>query len=193
MCGRYQVDFEDVSEALAQELGLAPMPEWIAEARDIRPAECAPVLLDAGDGVRLKNIKWGFEREDGGLVINARVESLSGRAMFRGLEARQRCAMPATRYYEWRGGDRQKFEIDLIDRRVFYLAGLYRMGREESEFVVLTQPPVARIEPIHNRMPLLLDTPEALAKWFSGGKPLFSNDAGLRVAASGPEQLQMQF
>lgn len=195
MCGRYCVDFEEVSEALADELGLLAdvadvMP--LSGQADIRPSDAAPVLIRDAKRTALRQMKWGFEKPGGGLVINARSETLAQRPMFRDLMPRQRCAMPASRYYEWRKGDRQKFEIGIDDRNVFFLAGLYRIGPEGCTFVVITQPPVVAITPIHDRMPLLLDSPNALEDWLDGEMPLFSDEARLSIAASGPEQLQMQ-
>ena len=113
--------------------------------------------------------------------------------MFRGLVRDQRCAMPATRYFEWRRSDRQKFAIDLLGADLFWLAGLWRVGGAGQEFVVLTQPPVAAIEPVHNRMPLLLTDADALGRWLAGETRLYNDSAALRVAAEGPEQLMMRF
>ena len=73
------------------------------------------------------------------------------------------------------------------------MAGLYRSGRAGREFVILTQEPVQAIAPIHNRMPLLLDSRASLDQWLSGAMPLFRASEALDVEADGPEQLQMSF
>ena len=125
-------------------------------------------------------MRWGFEKPQGGLVINARVETIGERPMFRALAQKQRCAMPASGYYEWRRSDRQKYTVALASAGRFYLAGLWRVGVEGPEFVVLTQPPVEAIVPVHNRMR-------------AGETPLYADSAALRVAAAGPEQLSMLF
>ena len=194
MCGRYYVDFDALPDILAEEWGLELHETGMLSMKgrsDICPGSQAPALLRDGRGLSIKPMKWGFEGPEGGLVINARVETIEQKPMYRGIQRRQRCALPAFHYYEWRGGDRQKFEIGLSKKPAFFLAGLYRIGREGSEFVVLTQPPLKPITPIHNRMPLLLDSAAALEAWLGGGNALFSDEAHLRVAASGPEQLQM--
>ena len=73
------------------------------------------------------------------------------------------------------------------------MAGLYRIGGHGREFVILTQPPVSVIAPIHNRMPLLMDSRDALRCWLSGEMPLFQASEALEVAPDGPEQLRMFF
>lgn len=194
MCGRYYVDFDELPEAIAEEWGLdvhGAGTITMAGASDITPGTVAPALLRDGRGFVMKPMRWGFEGPEVGLVINARVETIREKPMYRAIQSGQRCVLPAFHYYEWRGGDRQKYEIGLTDRPMFFLAGLYRIGRQSTEFVVLTQPPLQPITPIHNRMPLLLDSVPALKAWLDGGDARFLDEARLRIAASGPEQLQM--
>ena len=186
MCGRYFIADEAISGFDIELLNRT------AGGAEIRPGMEAPVVV-APEGNTLAPMRWGFERDNGGLVINARVETIGEKPMFRGLARDQRCAMPATRYFEWRRSDRQKFAIDLLGADLFWLAGLWRVGGAGQEFVVLTQPPVAAIEPVHNRMPLILPSRNALARWFGGDVPLFSESRAIRLAAEGPEQLRMAF
>ena len=186
MCGRYFLTEEALSGFDIEQFNRT------GGDREIRPGMDAPVMVAPESGT-LTAMRWGFERDQGGLVINARVETISEKPMFRGLARDQRCAMPATRYFEWRRSDRQKFSIDLTDAGLFWLAGLWRVGGAGPEFVVLTQTPVAAIEPVHNRMPLILPDRDALTRWFGGDVPLFAESRAIRLAAEGPEQMRMPF
>ncbi|MBR1821812.1 MAG: SOS response-associated peptidase family protein [Clostridia bacterium] len=189
MCGRYYID-----EAALRGYESADWASLGLEGgMDVCPGMDAPVLIMAASETAFCQMRWGFDRPEGGLVINARVETMTERTMFRSLSERRRCAIPASRYYEWRRADHQKFEVAFNGADRFWLAGLYRMGRERQEFVVLTQPPVPAIQVIHNRMPLILPTTEAVERWLRGETPLFENNGAVRVAAEGPEQLQMRF
>lgn len=196
MCGRYFVEGEALSaeafDGYAAYLESMPGGMTPGEA-DLRPGDEAPALCASGDGMRLDRMRWGFALPDGRRIINARVETMEQKPMFRNLAKEQRCALPATRYYEWRRSDRQRFRIALESTRLFYLAGLYRIGTEGREFVVLTQPPTPRLARIHNRMPVLLGSRHVLEGWFSGDAPLFDDEDRLRIDADGPEQLQMLF
>ena len=190
MCGRYFMDADDVREYAAD---IAFENRALTEGTDICPGMDAPALVKSGEDTAPRRMRWGFAKPQGGLVINARVETIGEKPMFRALARDQRCAMPASRYYEWRRTDRQKFDISMIDSRRFWLAGLWRLGAAGPEFVVLTQPPVDAIMPVHNRMPLLLTDADALGRWLAGETRLYNDSAALRVAAEGPEQLMMRF
>ena len=187
MCGRYFIADEAIREFDIDALNRASTHG----GAEIQPGMEAPVLLSEGE--RAQAMRWGFAREQGSLVINARVETIHDKPLFRGIADDQRCAIPASRYFEWRRADRQKFAIHLRDVGLFYLAGLYRMGELGREFVVLTQPPVKAIQPVHNRMPLILPDRTSMKCWLSGEMPLFSDDASVLIRAEGPEQLQMAF
>ena len=188
MCGRYYLSPRDLVEYAPEGLYTE---KALDGGTDVCPGMEAPALVDDGGASGARRMRWGFARPEGGLVINARVETMAERDMFRGLAQKQRCALPASKYYEWRRGDRQKFDIALPGR--FFLAGLWRVGGDGAEFVVLTQPPVPAIEPIHDRMPVLLPDVDAMRRWLAGETPLFCDSAALRLHADGPEQLAMRF
>lgn len=182
MCGRYYLDLDQVNFAsYGGERGV----------RDIRPSEEAPVLTGAPGKRSLETMRWGFANDRGGRIINARSESLREKPAFRDLVDRWRCAIPASGYYEWRKGDRQQFNVSRRDGRLFFLAGLYRMGADGPEFVVVTQPPVPGIARFHDRMPLLLPDDAAMEGWLSGGGTPFKDELILSIAAQGNEQLRM--
>ena len=191
MCGRYFMDADDVREYAAD---IDSLNRAASAGVDICPGMEAPALVSEGGNTAVRAMHWGFERPSGGgLIINARVETIAEKPLFQALAQNQRCAMPASRYYEWRTSDRQKYDISLLDSRRFWLAGLWRVGVNGTQFVVLTQPPVDAIVPVHNRMPLLLPDTDAMTRWLAGETRLFANSAALRVAAEGPEQLMMRF
>ncbi len=196
MCGRYYLDFGAIPPSLLKGY---PMADGAFEAAehacrsDICPGDRAPALIKVGRDIVLDVMRWGFERPDGGLVINARVETVGQKPMFRGLVEGQRCVLPATHYYEWRDGDGQKFSIAPKGSDTFYLAGLYRFGPSCREFVVLTQAPVSQLDDLHDRMPLILDSRQAMERWMSGETPLFTGYDALRIDAEGDEQLRMSF
>jgi putative SOS response-associated peptidase YedK len=60
----------------------------------------------------VESMKWGFFNSSG-LVINARIEDLHRRSMFKGIINTQRCVVPVNGYYEW------KRESDVL--RPFYI------------------------------------------------------------------------
>ena len=49
----------------------------------------------------VESMKWGFFNQSG-LVINARIEDVHHRSMFKGIMNTQRCVVPINGYYEWK-------------------------------------------------------------------------------------------
>ena len=124
-------------------------------------------------------MKWGFSRFDGkGIIINARMESASEKAMFKYPYQSQRCLIPAGYYFEWKkdGSKKQKYAIK--QRKPIYMAGLYQMEKTSDIplFVILTRPALSEIEFIHDRMPVILPE-DVREKWLSGkiGAPEITN------------------
>lgn len=123
-----------------------------AEAGEIRPGMRAPVLTAADAAPRL--LGWGYARPHGGLVINARSETVCERPMFRGDFLYRRCLVPASGFYEWSRG-KDKYFFRRPDGRMLFMGGLYR--EDDDRFVVLTAPAVPPVSPIHDRIPVLID------------------------------------
>lgn len=190
MCGRYFIesdaldfdgylDWEDAGEGFT--------------TGDVNPGDNALALVEQDSQAVPRVMRWGFGGQSGKTIINARVETIGEKPMFKGLEKRQRCVLPASRYYEWRRADGQKYDVGMKEGGLFYLAGLYRIGERGNEFVVVTQPPVEQIQRIHDRMPLILPDRAAAEAWLRGSDARFTRNEAVTVRAEGSEQLTMSF
>src|ERR1700674_3316669 len=102
MCGRYTLTkqeglVEDLEAALDPE---APKNEWWKPRWNVAPTQPAPVCV-LRDGVRfVEMMRWGLvpfwaKDKKAPLMINARVESVDTKPMFRDALARKRCLVPA--------------------------------------------------------------------------------------------------
>ena len=121
---------------------------------------------EAGCGIHTEDLLWGFPGFDKGkLLINARAESVKDRPTFADSFAGRRCALPAAGFYEW-DKKKEKVIFTLPDSPILYLAGIYRPYGAENRFVVLTREANASMEPVHDRMPLILTGDEVLP-WVS--------------------------
>lgn len=182
MCGRYTLTRqEDVVEELQASLGVAAQSEWWKPRFNVAPTQPAPVVI-LKDGTRLvEMMRWGLvpfwagrEGAKPPLMINARIETLASKPMFRDALARKRCLVPADGFYEWKRAGAAKttkpqpMYIHPRDGHVFAFAGLWARARtdegEQLSFTIITGPPNALVAPIHDRMPVVL-APEAYAAW----------------------------
>jgi putative SOS response-associated peptidase YedK len=179
MCARFQ---QTTSAAkLAEVFGIkGPLPN--APAR----MNCSPtdrlmiVLCDPETGERrLDLLRWGLvpwfakDLKAGVKAINARAEGIAAKPTFREAFARRRCLVPADNFYEWEtlpDGKKRPLSIGLADGGLFAMAGLWERWKDKAtgetvrSFTVVTGPANAKLAPIHDRMPVLLD-PADWAAW----------------------------
>lgn len=165
MCGRISLFAElgDLASQFRFNPGLieeAYRPSW-----NIAPT--APLLaVAAGDGeCRAGMMRWGFtfnaRRTGGGSsrpLFNTRSETIAERPTFSSAFSQRRCLVPVNGFYEWRneGGVRTPLWIHRTDETPFSLAGIYSAGPDETACVI-TCAPNSLMEPIHNRMPIVLN------------------------------------
>ncbi len=127
-------------------------------------------------GVHL--FRWGFPNymKSSAVIINARCETLHEKPTFRKLLGTGRCLVPASGFYEWKAADgstkkKDKYLIRTADSKLMYFAGLYgsfldKTGIPSTRFVIITTDANHQMSQIHNRMPVILQKPEAMA-WIS--------------------------
>ena len=168
MCGRYYVDDETAKEiekivrSVDEKLKKEATQSSKLPIKDIHPTECAPVLVASTDGLRRELKRWGFPGiMDKQLVINARSESAMEKKMFCDAVENRRIVIPAAGFYEW-NKQKEKSTFTRKDSPVLYMAGLYSKYEDEDRFVILTTAANESMEPVHDRMPLILDKDEIL-------------------------------
>lgn len=172
MCGRYTITRQ---QGLVDEMEAVLDPEverseWWKPRFNVAPTQEAPVVT-LKNGVRtIEMMRWGlvpFWAGKGGakppLMINARIESVDTKAMFRDALERKRCLVPADGFFEWKklGKRKQPMYIHPGDHRFFAFAGLWARAKTEAgelhSFTIITGPANDLVSPIHDRMPVVLD------------------------------------
>jgi SOS response associated peptidase (SRAP) len=118
-------------------------------------------------------------------MINARAETLTELPSFKLLVDRRRCIIPADGFYEWRKEGRRKIPmwVHLRSREPFGLAGLWDVwrkpdGKRVESFTIITTEPNELIQPIHNRMPVIL-RPEDEEQWLDASRTPFAKAKSL--------------
>jgi len=176
MCGRYTLTrHEDVPRDLQATLGPGVLAsEWWRPRFNVAPTQPSPVIT-LHDGQRtIELMRWGlvpfWATKPGAarppLMINARVESLGAKQWFRDALAHRRCLVPADGFFEWKRID-PKHPTPIYLRpeshALIAFAGLWARaktvdGGEQLSFTIITGPPNELVKPIHDRMPIVLDT-----------------------------------
>ena len=191
MCGRYTltIDLEalfDVYPFSIEELDYGPR-------YNIAPTQ--QVLTYGAQGPNTAEyMRWGlipvWKKPDQKLplAVNARAETVATGGMFRVPFRRQRCLVLADGFYEWKaeGTTKVPYRIGVKDWRPFGFAGLWDewhdpdTGESKHSCTIITTSPNALMEPIHNRMPVILPR-DAEAAWLDLDNPTGEGLADLLV------------
>jgi len=177
MCGRYTL-VHGLKE-LRDRFEFDPGDAELSPRYNLAPGQMAPVVVMENGRRVLRMMKWGlvpFWADDpkiGNRMINARGETVAQKPAFRRLLKRRRCLVLADGFYEWRPvpGRKGKFpmRIHLKKEPPFAFAGLCdtwksQDGDELDTFTIITTSANEMIEPIHDRMPVILN-PEDEDTW----------------------------
>ncbi len=174
MCGRFtlQLDTEHVQTAF-------PVDQVKAEVKpsyNVAPGTAIATIAQHDGQKVLDLMEWGFLpgwARDKGMrpMINARAEGIEGKAMFKRAFQASRCLIPGDGFYEWRRTENPKTPmfIHLKSGDPFGFAGIYTVSKDEdgspvATCAILTTAPNELMQPIHDRMPVILPK-KAYAAW----------------------------
>jgi len=184
MCGRYYVDDETAREIEKMVRDLDA--QLLKERKDVYPTNETSVLVNNQNNIGLKNYKWGFPITYGkGILINARAETALEKKTFRNSILQRRCIIPAKGFYEW-NKEKNKFTFTRKDKKVMYMAGCYNCFNDTNCFVILTTKANVSVEPVHNRMPLILEA-EEVKEW------LFHKEKTEDILQKTPKLLEVEY
>jgi putative SOS response-associated peptidase YedK len=184
MCGRFA---RIVSDRKLREKYRLKEATLLKDSYNVAPSQ--PVAaVRATDGDReLVLLKWGLipswskDEKIGYKLINARSETVAEKPSFRSAFKQRRCLISASGFYEWMKqgtGRKQPFFISLRDGEPFSFAGLWERwhdpeGEEVQTCTILTTTANEVMQPIHERMPVILG-PAVEEQWLD---PRVSPDA----------------
>ena len=120
---------------------------------------------------------WAKDAKIGYSTINARAEEAANKPAFREALRKRRCLIPADAFYEWARRDaksKQPFAFALRSGEPFAFAGLWERWRPKDgqaleTFTILTTDANEVLEPIHDRMPVILE-PRNYNRWLEPAK-----------------------
>jgi putative SOS response-associated peptidase YedK len=189
MCGRYgrRADKQRIAEWMQTHNTSLFDDSYFAPSYNVAPQSLQPVVrFDSETGQReLTVMRWGLvpfwakDSKIGYSTINAKSETVTTSPAFREAMKRRRCLVPAEWFYEWQKIDaktKQPYAIGLRDGALFAFAGLWETWKDKTKdqvletYTILTTDPNGLLEPIHNRMPVIL-TPKDYQRWLEPGEP----------------------
>jgi len=166
MCGRYTLT---ISADELEKFFSARLDHSLYQRRyNIAPSQSCPILRTPS---QFDFLDWGFvpkwakDPKDAGW-INARAETVHEKPAFRSSFKSKRCLVPATGFFEWQatGEGKVPHYIFLKSQEPFAIAGLWEAwtsseGAVKETFALLTTQANAFMQPLHDRMPVIIDPP----------------------------------
>lgn len=183
MCGRlsFVTTKEKIREQFGERLELGDSPLQLSY--NIAPTQQAYVILNENPEV-LDRLSWGLvphwskDAKDAAKRINARSEGIAEKPSFRLPIRNRRCVVLADSFYEWQREGKQKlpFRILPANGHLLALAGVWDSWKKPDgglhrSFAVITTTPNQEMASVHDRMPVLLNTPQEVRRWL-GEMPL---------------------
>ena len=178
MCGRFTSLL--TPELIAEVLGVT-VPTGLTMDPRYNIAPTQPVLVvrqDLHSRRELAPVNWGLipswskDPTMGQGLINVRAETVAEKPSFRSAFRHRRCIIPASGYYEWqrRMDKKQPWYITSCnDDKPLLFAGLWEHwqspdGSELETCAVITTTANNLMQPIHDRMPVMLSS-EQMELW----------------------------
>jgi putative SOS response-associated peptidase YedK len=177
MCGRFVTIIP--YEELKQIFDLIESDTRIEPRYNVAPTQQVAVVRSNGEHNVLTPMSWGLipswskDASIASHTINARCETVAEKPSFRHAIKYNRCIIPTSGFYEWTHTDGKKTPhyIYLADRTPMNLAGIWEHwkspeGQEIETFSILTTSSNSLIQPLHERMPVILQ-PADYGLWLS--------------------------
>jgi putative SOS response-associated peptidase YedK len=186
MCGRYVLKSSRAQIARSFDVDPGNLAEF-PPSYNVAPQTFQPVVrLNRDTGEReVVLMRWGLipywskEAKIGYSTINAKAETVATSSSFRESMKRRRCLVPADAFYEWQKLDaklKQPFAIALKSGGLYAFAGLWDRWRDPKTkevletFTIITTDANELVEPLHDRMPVVLE-PKDYQRWLTPGDP----------------------
>jgi len=181
MCGRFTLTrpLQAMETLFGTKERLNIGPRWnIAPGQDVVTIFRDPDVRDGerGGGWHMGMMHWGYippwaKDSSGPQPINARIETIAEKPLFRGNIRHRRCLVPADSFFEWKGiaGRKQPYLIRPRSGALMAFAGIWSEWNPPGEtptrtMAIVTTAADGPMTALHHRMPVILE-PEFHAAW----------------------------
>ena len=144
----------------------------ITQSYNVSPGQDVNIILSYKFENYLLSSNWGYnfinsKTQNNQSVINSRIETINSKLLFKDSFLKRKCIIPANGYFEWsqQEGEKKPYFIQLGAGELIYLAGVWRKEKYNDDkrrvFSIITKAANSKINKIHHRMPVVLNTNNA--------------------------------
>ncbi len=192
MCGRFYLDTNKAK--IAEQFAVEESADTKTSYNITPSQDCSVIRLNNNDK-ELVRLNWGlvpsWAKSDVKIKpINAKAETIKEKPCFRSALKKQRCIIPASGFYEWKGskGNKQPYCIYPLNDPCFGFAGLWEKRDVLETFTIITTEANTMMSEVHHRMPVILDSKD-YDSWLTDGdyellKPHPYEEMGLHMISS---------
>ncbi|MFC2100874.1 SOS response-associated peptidase [Bacteroidota bacterium] len=179
MCGRFS--FTPTAKIIEDRFNITIEEAFYKPRYNCAPSQSLAVISNV-EAANLSYYRWGLipfwakDKAIGNKMINAKAETITEKPSFKNPFKSKRCLVLSDGFYEWKKGIvKVPYRITLLDKSLFAMAGLWDTwkapeGELIHSFTIITTKANEIMEPIHNRMPVILKR-EDEQKWLHQEKP----------------------
>jgi len=156
-------------QTLVERFKIESEPTSYEPKYNITPGQNVPVIIKDEGERKCVIMRWGLVPQwsndplIGFQMINARAETVAQKPDFKNSLRKRRCIVPCSGFYEWKKIDKKTkipYYIKPENDNFFAFAGLWdtwnKDGGDLTTFAIITTTPNELIEPIHDRMAVIL-------------------------------------
>ena len=144
----------------------------ITQSYNVSPGQDVNIILSYKFENYLLSSNWGYnfinsKTQNNQSVINSRIETINSKLLFKDSFLKRKCIIPVNGYFEWsqQEGEKKPYFIQLGAGELIYLAGVWRKEKYNDDkrrvFSIITKAANSKINKIHHRMPVVLNTNNA--------------------------------
>ena len=170
MCGRF-ASYKNLNK-LNKIFNVINSDFNLTESYNISPGQDVNIILNYKYENYLLSSNWGYnfinsKTQNSQSVINSRIETINSKLLFKDSFLKRKCIIPANGYFEWSQQEEEKkpYFIQLGEGELIYLAGVWRKEKYNDDkrrvFSIITKAANSKINKIHHRMPVVLNTNNA--------------------------------
>ena len=176
MCGRVilTLSAKMIKQILSEEYDISDLDiDDFVPKYNLGPSQDMLSIINHNHQYRSGYLKWRFipsyakSQNDGYKYINSRSETIHEKITYKDAFKYRRCLLICNGFYEWKRSDEKKpFLFHRKDFNLITLAGIWQPqylddGSKEYGFSIVTTDANEIMEPIHHRMPVVLDKSHA--------------------------------
>ena len=172
MCGRFISTEKKVN--IKKLFHNSKIVNYTNESYNVSPSDLINVVYESDNNFLIDTFNWSYsffnkQNNNTQFVINARIETINDKYLFKDSFVKRKCLIVANGYYEWRKIDNQKqpYLISIPRNELLFFGAIWRIeirnNKQTNVACIITKAANQKLSYIHDRMPLIMSHNEGLS------------------------------